>query len=84
MNSFGRIFRVTIWGESHGGGIGVSIDGVKPGLELSEENFLADLDRRRSGAKGTTPRKESDTPRIVSGVFEGRATGAPLTILFEN
>ncbi len=84
MNSFGRMFRVSIWGESHGVGIGVSIDGVRPGLELSEENFTADLDRRRSGAKGTTPRKESDTPRIVSGVFNGYATGAPLTIVFEN
>ncbi len=84
MNSFGRIFRVTIWGESHGGGIGVSIDGIKPGLEIAEADFAVDLDRRRSGAKGTTPRKESDTPRIVSGLFNGYATGAPLTILFEN
>ncbi len=84
MNSFGRIFRVTIWGESHGIGIGVSIDGVKAGLKLCEEDFTTDLDRRRSGSKGTTPRKESDTPHIVSGVFNGHATGAPLTILFEN
>ncbi|MFI3303317.1 MAG: chorismate synthase [Rikenellaceae bacterium] len=84
MNSFGRIFRVTIWGESHGVGIGVSIDGVKPGLELSLDHFTTDLDRRRSGAKGTTPRKESDTPRIVSGLFNGYATGAPMTIVFEN
>ncbi len=75
---------MTIWGESHGGGIGVSIDGVKPGLPISFEDFATDLDRRRSGAKGTTPRKESDTPRIVSGHFNDRATGAPMTILFEN
>ncbi|MFI3259621.1 MAG: chorismate synthase [Rikenellaceae bacterium] len=84
MNSFGRIFRTTIWGESHGGGIGVSIDGVTPGLELSEADFTTDLDRRRSGARGTTPRKESDTPHIVSGLFNGHTTGAPLTVLFEN
>ncbi len=84
MNSFGRRFRVTIWGESHGAGIGVSIDGVKAGLSLCEGDFTADLDRRKSGARGTTPRKESDTPRIVSGLFNDHATGAPLTILFEN
>ncbi len=84
MNSFGRIFRVTLWGESHGVGIGVSIDGVKGGIPLTEGDFLADLDRRRSGAKGTTPRKESDTPRIVSGAFNDYTTGAPLTIVFEN
>lgn len=84
MNSFGRIFRVTLWGESHGVGIGVSIDGVKGGIPLTESDFLVDLDRRRSGAKGTTPRKESDTPRIVSGAFNDHTTGAPLTIVFEN
>ncbi len=84
MNSYGKNFRVTIWGESHGGGIGVSIDGVTPGLPLTHEDFSGDLERRRSGAKGTTPRKESDTPRIVSGLFNDHATGAPLTVLFEN
>ncbi len=84
MNSFGRIFRLTIWGESHGAGIGVSIDGVRAGVSLAQEDFSYDLDRRRSGAKGTTPRKESDTPRIVSGLFDGHTTGAPLTVLFEN
>ncbi len=84
MNSFGQNFRVTLWGESHGVEIGVSIDGVVAGIELSETDFLEDLDRRRSGRKGTTPRKESDTPTIVSGVFEGRTTGAPLTITFRN
>ncbi len=84
MNSFGRVFRVTLWGESHGGGIGVSVDGVPPGVELTEGDFLADLERRRSGKKGTTPRKESDTPHIVSGIFNDRTTGAPLTVLFEN
>ena len=84
MNTFGRKFRVSIFGESHGEAIGVVLDGVPAGLELSEEDFVKDIDRRRSGAKGTTPRKESDKPQIVSGVFEGRTTGAPLTILFRN
>ncbi len=84
MNSFGRNFRVTIWGESHGGGIGASIDGVTAGLPITLADFAADLDRRRSGAKGTTPRRESDAPRIVSGHFNERATGAPMTIVFEN
>ncbi len=84
MNSFGRVFRVTIWGESHGGGIGVTIDGVKAGVELGLEDFTYDLERRRSGKKGTTPRKESDAPRLVSGIFNDHTTGAPLTVLFEN
>ena len=84
MNTFGRKFRVSIFGESHGEAIGVVLDGVPAGLELSEEDFVKDIDRRRSGAKGTTPRKESDKPQIVSGVFEGHTTGAPLAILFRN
>lgn len=84
MNTFGRKFRVSIFGESHGEAIGVVLDGVPAGLELSEDDFVKDIDRRRSGAKGTTPRKESDKPQIVSGVFEGHTTGAPLTILFRN
>lgn len=84
MNTFGNTFRVSIFGESHGPRIGVVIDGVPAGIELSEDSFAADLDRRRSGAKGTTPRKESDLPHIESGVFEGRTTGAPLTITFAN
>ncbi|MFR9566161.1 MAG: chorismate synthase, partial [Rikenellaceae bacterium] len=66
MNSFGRNFRVTIWGESHGAGIGCSVDGVRAGVELNLDHFSADLERRKSGKKGTTPRKESDTPRVVS------------------
>ncbi len=84
MNSFGRVFRVTIWGESHGNGIGVSVDGVRPGVELLHDDFNIDLERRKSGKKGTTPRKESDTPRVVSGLFNDHTTGAPLTIVFEN
>jgi len=84
MNTTGTLFRVSIFGESHGVGIGAVIDGIPAGIPLSEEDFTADLDRRRSGAFGTTPRKEADTPRIVSGLFEGRTTGAPLTVLFDN
>lgn len=84
MNSFGRKFRVTLWGESHGIQIGVSIDGVPAGIALDEADFMEDLDRRRSGAKGSTPRRESDRPKIVSGLFKGYTTGAPLTIVFEN
>ena len=60
------------------------LDGVPAGMPLSREDFLADLDRRRSGAKGSTPRKESDLPEIVSGVCDGHTTGAPLTIVFRN
>mgnify|MGYP003303756972 CR=1 FL=1 len=84
MNTFGRKFRVSIFGESHGEATGVVLDGVPAGLELAESDFEADIDRRRSGAKGTTPRRESDRPQIVSGVFEGHTTGAPLTIIFRN
>ena len=84
MNTFGRIFRVGIFGESHGEEIGVVIDGVAPGIPLSEADFAADIDRRRSGAKGTTPRIEADEPHILSGVYEGHTTGAPLTIVFRN
>ncbi len=84
MNTTGRKFRVSIFGESHGELIGVVLDGVPAGLELSETDFDADILRRKSGAKGTTPRIESDRPVIVSGVFDGHTTGAPLTITFRN
>lgn len=85
MNTFGRIFRVSIFGESHGPCVGVSIDGVPPGIALSEADFLRDLERRKGGLqKGTTPRKEDDYPLIKSGVFNGHTTGAPVTIFFEN
>ena len=84
MNSWGQIFRVTIWGESHGKQVGVSIDGVPSGIVLSEEDFSRDLDRRRAGSLGTTPRKESDMPHIVSGLYNGFTTGSPLTIEFLN
>ncbi|MDI3319641.1 chorismate synthase [Pinibacter soli] len=85
MNSFGRIFRVNIFGESHGEGVGVLIDGVPAGLPLKTEDFLPDLERRKGGQqKGTTPRKEDDFPFFKSGLFNDKATGAPITILFEN
>ena len=84
MNTFGRKYRVSIFGESHGELIGVVLDGVPAGLELSEKDFEKDILRRKSGAKGTTPRIEADQPSIVSGVFEGHTTGAPLTVIFRN
>lgn len=84
MNTFGNKFRVSIFGESHGPRIGVTLDGVLPGVPLTEEDFTQDLARRKAGALGTTPRIEADVPEIVSGVYEGHTTGAPLTILFKN
>lgn len=84
MNSFGRLFRVSIYGESHGQEIGILIDGCPPGLNLTNNDFETDLLRRKSGAKGTTTRLESDTPFIKSGVFNDKTTGAPLLIAFEN
>ena len=84
MNRYGDKFRISIFGESHGELIGVVMDGIPAGIQLSEEDFAADLARRKSGAKGTTPRKEDDLPNIVSGVFDGCTTGAPLTVVFRN
>jgi chorismate synthase len=85
MNSFGRVFRVTIFGESHGPSVGITIDGCPAGLELKEEDFITDIERRKGGVqKGTTPRKEDDKPVFVTGLFNDKTTGAPLTILFEN
>ena len=85
MNSFGRIFRVSIFGESHGESVGISIDGIPAGLPLNVDDFLTDIERRKGGTqKGTTPRQESDIPIFKSGLFNGKTTGAPLTILFEN
>lgn len=84
MNTFGRIFRISIFGESHGPAVGVTIDGVKPGLPLQIDDFTYDISRRKSGAKGTTPRVEDDIPEIISGWFNGFTTGAPLTIIFRN
>jgi chorismate synthase len=85
MNSFGRLFRVQIFGESHGESVGVVIDGCPAGLSLPVEDFLPDLERRKGGMqKGTTPRKEEDLPIFRSGIFRGFSTGSPITILFEN
>ena len=85
MNSFGRIFRVSIFGESHGESVGIVIDGCPAGLSLAAEDLLPDLERRKGGqGKGTTPRKEDDFPFFKSGLFNGKTTGAPITIIFEN
>lgn len=84
MNSFGRLFRVSIFGESHGNGAGIVIDGCPPGIPFVEADMLPDLSRRKSGRPGTTPRTESDEPHIFSGTFNGFTTGAPITILFHN
>ena len=84
MNTFGRVFKVGIFGESHGPAVGVVIDGVKAGLPLCEEDFMSDILRRKSGARGTTPRTESDEPRIISGVHDGHTTGAPVAVIFQN
>src|SRR6478735_13097 len=85
MNTFGKLFRVTIFGESHGPAVGLSVDGIPAGLPLSADDFLVDIERRKGGMqKGTTPRKEDDVPLFQTGLFNGHTTGAPLTILFEN
>jgi chorismate synthase len=85
MNTFGRLFRVSIFGESHGPSVGITIDGCPAGLPIPVEDFLEDLERRKGGQqKGTTPRKEDDIPIFTTGVFNGVTTGAPLTMLFEN
>lgn len=84
MNSFGTIFRIHVFGESHGPGVGVTIDGCPPGIPLAEADLLPDLARRKSGAKGTTPRTEDDMPEFFSGIYNGHTTGAPITIMFRN
>ncbi len=84
-NTFGQIFRVTTWGESHGGGVGVVVDGCPPMLSLSEADIQPDLDRRRPGQSSiTTQRKESDTVRILSGVFDGVTIGTPISMMVVN
>ncbi len=85
MNSFGRLFRISIFGESHGESVGIVIDGCPAGLSLTTNDFLPDLERRKGGTqKGTTPRQEEDLPIFKSGIFNNKTTGAPITILFEN
>ena len=85
MNSFGRIFRISIFGESHGESVGIVVDGCPAGMPLTTDDFLPDLERRKGGTqKGTTPRQEEDLPIFKSGLFNNTTTGAPITILFEN
>ncbi len=84
MNQFGQKYRISIFGESHGSGVGLTLDGIPPGIPLSIEDFTEDILRRKAGAKGTTPRIEADLPALLSGIFNGFTTGAPLTIFFEN
>jgi len=84
-NSFGQLFRITTFGESHGGAVGVVVDGCPPGIEISEAEIQAALDRRRPGqSKITTPRKEADRVHILSGYFEGKTTGTPILMLAHN
>ena len=84
-NSFGHLFRITTWGESHGGGVGVVVDGCPPRLKLTETDIQPDLDRRRPGqSKIVTPRKESDTVQILSGTFEGKTLGTPISMWVKN
>jgi len=85
LNTFGRVFRLNIFGESHGDSVGVVIDGCPAGLQLSVNDFAEDIERRKGGLqRGTTPRKEDDYPIFKSGIFRNRSTGSPITILFEN
>ncbi|MBI5774014.1 MAG: chorismate synthase [Verrucomicrobia bacterium] len=84
-NTFGHLFRITTWGESHGGGVGVVVDGCPPRLKLTEADLQPDLDRRRPGqSRIVTPRKESDTVQILSGTFEGRTLGTPISMWVKN
>lgn len=85
MNTFGHTFRITVFGESHGKAIGVTVDGVPAGISLSEDDFATDMARRRGGTgRGVTPRAETDRANTLSGVYRGFTTGAPVTILLEN
>jgi chorismate synthase len=84
-NSFGNLFRITTWGESHGKAVGVVIDGCPPGMELSEEEIQKEMERRRPGrGTGTSPRKERDKIEILSGLFKGKTTGTPISLLVRN
>src|SRR3989344_5165767 len=85
VNSFGQLFRITTFGESHGGGVGVVVDGCPPGIEITEEEIQKELDRRKPGqSKITTPRKEADKIKILSGYFEGKTTGTPILMVAHN
>ena len=84
MNSFGRNFRITIFGSSHGPYTGILMDGIPPGIALDSNDFCHDISRRSSGRTGSTLRRESDIPEIISGTYNGRTSGTPLVILFKN
>ncbi|HUM07262.1 MAG TPA: chorismate synthase, partial [Acidocella sp.] len=85
FNTFGQLFRVTTWGESHGPSIGCVVDGCPPGIELSDADIQPYLDKRRPGqSRFTTQRQEPDRVRILSGVYEGKTTGTPISLLIEN
>jgi chorismate synthase len=85
FNTFGRVFRFSTWGESHGPALGAVVDGCPPGLPLSEADLQPFLDKRRPGtSRFTTQRQEPDAVRILSGVFEGRTTGTPISLMIEN
>lgn len=84
MNSFGQVFRISIYGESHGESVGVLIDGVPAGISLKSDDFEKDILRRKPNKTGTTPRIEEDFPNITSGIFNDKTTGAPINIYFEN
>src|ERR1051326_9570658 len=84
-NSFGKLFAITTWGESHGGGVGVVVDGCPPRLSITAEEIQLELDRRRPGQSDiVTPRKEEDRVEILSGLFEGLTTGTPISLLVRN
>ncbi len=85
FNTFGKLFRFTTWGESHGPAIGCIIDGCPPLIDLSDKDIQTDLDKRKPGqSKFTTQRKESDKVQILSGVFEGKTTGTPISLIIYN
>lgn len=84
MNRFGSILGLSIFGESHGESVGIVIDGCPPGIPITAEDFATDIERRKTGKPGTSPRVESDWPFIKSGVFKGKSSGSPITILFNN
>ena len=84
MNSFGTLFKISIFGESHGPAVGIVIDGCPPGMPLELQDFAGDLQRRKPGNKGTTSRVEQDEPTLLSGVYKGKTTGAPIAITFAN
>ena len=84
MNTIGTLFRVELFGESHGPAVGAIIDGIPAGLNLAADDFAGDLARRRAGAEGTTPRVEADAPELLSGLYEGHTTGTPVCVVFRN